>query len=320
MIDYFKRLQIFFKERYPLMTGFLSSTMGVLGLYLVWTRVYNLKLNLGSTYLWSAALSMFILTMILRLSDEIKDREADKIHFPERCLPSKQVFYRDIFYLLIFLLIVFVLMNIFWGGNIILLAGLLLYVFLFYKYFFMPNIISKSLMLSLITHNPLIFVAMLYVISVFNKEFNLTVWSWESFTLAFAFWMSSFGWETARKIRTREQETEYETYSMVLGTRAACLLPMMAFTAQYYAFRFVCLNFAFYQELRIFFGIILGVYNLYFLIFMIKQSPKMAGTLQKVTEAYLVISSIVIVWMSLLSHGLVIEIITFLGLKNFQIG
>ncbi len=123
------------------MTGFLSSTMGVLGLYLVWTRVYNLKLNLGSTYLWSAALSMFILTMILRLSDEIKDREADKIHFPERCLPSKQVFYRDIFYLLIFLLIVFVLMNIFWGGNIILLAGLLLYVFLFYKYFFMPRIL-----------------------------------------------------------------------------------------------------------------------------------------------------------------------------------
>lgn len=319
MIDYFKRLKIFFNERYPLVAGFLSSVMGVIGLYLIWARLYNLDLNLTSPYVISASLSMFLLTMIMRFADELKDREADQLHFPERCLPSGKVFYRDIFYLMIFFIFVFVLLNLIWGGNLVLLAVLLGYLFLFYHYFFMPKLISQNLILALVTHNPLVFVAMFYVVSVFNQELNLSIWTWEAFSLSFAFWMSSFGWETARKIRVPSQETAYETYSVVLGTRGAALLPMFAFTAQFYAFRFVCKDFPFYPELKLFLGTIVGLYNLYLLVFMVRMNEAMALSLQKITEGYLLLSSLVIVWMSLLSHGLVIEIISFLGVKLLQL-
>ncbi|MAZ47029.1 MAG: hypothetical protein CME65_00610 [Halobacteriovoraceae bacterium] len=320
MMAYLSRLNIFFKERYPLLAGFLSSIMGVLGLYLIWARLYNLDLNLTSPYLINAALSMFLLTMIMRLGDELKDREADRMHFPERCLPSGKVFYRDVYYLMLFLIAVFVVMNLIWGGNLILFSVLLLYLFLFYHYFFIPQIISKSLILALVTHNPLIFVAMLYTVSIFNKQENLSIWSLEAFSLSFAFWMSSFGWETARKIRVPSQETAYETYSMVLGTRGATLLPMLAFTAQFYAFRFVCKDFPFYPELKVFLGSVLGFYNLYLLVFMINMDERMTSSLQKLTEGYLLISSLVIVWMSLLSHGLVIEITGNWILKILHIG
>jgi hypothetical protein len=103
----FKRLNLFFRERYPLFTGILSSIVGTMSMYLVWAAIHDGAMVILDRYVFVSILSMFLVTLILRLSDEIKDKEVDRVIFPERCLPSGKVKYSDIYVALIFFSILF---------------------------------------------------------------------------------------------------------------------------------------------------------------------------------------------------------------------
>lgn len=298
MLAFLGRVKIFFSERYPLVTGFSSVAIGTWGMFLIWTRINGLETQWFSSSVITATASMFLVSLILRFSDEIKDRESDKIHFPERCLPAGKVRYSDVKILLAICSLMFIVLNIIWGGSFLIFGLLCLYLFLFYHYFFMGHIISKNLLLALVTHNPLLFVASLYTLSIFSQGQDIT--SAENFLLAYAFWMSSIGWETARKIRVPEMETEYETYSVALGSRAACLLPLLAFNTQFAAFIYLTSSYSLAFIIQLSLGCLILAYNVYFLVFMGTLRSKLSEKFQLITEAYLLISSLIIVLISLL--------------------
>ena len=159
--------------------------------------------------------------------------------------------------------------------------------------------ISNNLILALVTHNPLMFVASFYILSLFSVAQNLPAFSGTNLLLALAFWMPSFGWETARKIRAPKDETDYVTYSKVMGPIWATMLPLGSFLVQLIAFTLVAVN------LRYGIYFILGgitLYSLYFyifIIFMVKQTSRIANKLQQSTEGYILCVSILIILISL---------------------
>lgn len=294
------RMGIFFGERFPLFLGGLTTLVGTASLYLVWVAVTDGAAFSYNSSLLLAYFSFFILTLILRLCDEIKDKEVDARLFPERCLPSGKVKYEDIDKFLMLLAWIWIPVNYIFGEADIVFTILILYVYLFYKYFFFPEIISKNLLLALVTHNPIMLIGSFYILSLFSVEQGISVWSVKNFALAVAFWMPSLGWETARKIRAPKDETDYVTYSKILGPAGASALPLFAFFVQMVAMLYVV------KDLRYGMHFLLGnvslfvLYFLVFLTFMVKQSSKIAKKLQQTTEAYILFSSILIIVISLI--------------------
>jgi hypothetical protein len=296
--SFFGRLNIFFGERFPVVLGFVTTFVGTISLYLVWCAITPGAALVLNKSLYLAIFSFFTLTLILRLCDEIKDKEVDAKLFPERCLPKGLVLYEDIHKLLLIIGWIWVPINYILGAAPIIFTILIFYTYLFYKYFFLPNIISNNLILALVTHNPLMFVGSFYILALFSVEQGLDVYSTENFFLALAFWMPSMGWETARKIRAPQDETEYVTYSKIMGPVGATILPLGAFLTQLIAFSFVAdqLHYGMYFILG---GITLFVlYFAIFLFFILRQTSKLANSLQQTTEAYILFVSVLIIVIS----------------------
>lgn len=94
------------------------------------------------------------------------------------------------------------------------------------RWFFWPAV-SRSLVLAFVTHNPLSLAIGLYVVAVYGGEFTTDLplpWGWTALLLV-GLWFPVAAWEVARKVRLPDDETDYETYSKVLGWRVAGALP-----------------------------------------------------------------------------------------------
>lgn len=298
--SYWKRLGIFFKERFPLFLGGLTTLVGTVSSYLVWVAVTEGAALAFNKSIIVAFLSLFILTLILRLCDEFKDKESDAILFPERCLPAGKVYYTDIEKLLFVLGITWIPLNYIWGEADVTFTVLMIYVYLFYKYFFFPEKISQNLLLALATHNPIMLVASFYMLSLFSVEQGLSVWSLNNFMLAIALWMPSVAWETSRKIKVQEDENEYVTYSKVMGPIWACALPIGA------AFIQMCSLIYVVRDLKYGMYFLLGNFSMFFLyfmvflLFMVKQKASLANKLQQTTEGYILFTSVLMIFISVI--------------------
>ena len=125
-----------------------------------------------------------------------------------------------------------------WGASAILLvcalslglkpllafAGAYFVFWLSYRWYFYPKI-QQSLFLALITHNPLTLVVEGYVVAMMWAAGPLPGPAWAVALLLVGLWLPLTAWETSRKIRLPEMETDYETYSKIFGWRLAALIP-----------------------------------------------------------------------------------------------
>jgi 4-hydroxybenzoate polyprenyltransferase len=107
--------------------------------------------------------------------------------------------------------------------------GMLGLTWLSFRWFFWPRI-AKSLLLAFVTHNPISLALGGYVVSVFVGAHGAGALTGWTLPLLVAYWMPIAAWETSRKIRMPEDETDYETYSKVFGKRAP-LVPSAFVTA-----------------------------------------------------------------------------------------
>lgn len=92
------------------------------------------------------------------------------------------------------------------------------------RWFFWPRI-SRSLLLAFVTHNPLTLAVALYMLAVEASALGPVADPTGAAALLVALWFPVAAWETARKVRAPSDETDYETYSKVLGWRTAALVP-----------------------------------------------------------------------------------------------
>lgn len=165
------------------------------------------------------AWTIFTFLLLLRIADDFKDLETDKRLFAHRALPSGRVFHRDLWVLLWVSVSITVVLNIVFMNNLAYFAFLYIYGTLMSLWFFQRHRIQPNLLLALVTHNPIVMVMNVYVISFTCIKYGLDGFTWTTVLLAFTLYFPGLIWEIARKIRAPGEETEYTTYSKILGYR-----------------------------------------------------------------------------------------------------
>lgn len=229
------RLRGYVVEMYPLHVNVPYSFMLFFGYYLLLQAVYEFRPLLFTVESVLGAFTLAGFTLLLRVFDEFKDYEHDRLLFPHRPLPSGRVTKRDLEILGWTLVAVMTALNLFLGKGLAGYLILMAFGFLMLKFFFLPDLHRGSLLLTLATHNPVAFFTHLYVFTVFMQDHRIEVTDVRPGAIfgILMFWGLIFAWETGRKIRSPEEEDDYVTYSRVFGTRRAPLVPMAALTASF---------------------------------------------------------------------------------------
>lgn len=183
---------------------------------------------------WAGAASAVLAMLLMRVYDELKDVEGDIAlgragdpRYKDRPIVTGAVLAGDIELLRWVVSALLIALNAALGWPLPGVAFLLLFAagWLSFKWFYCPAI-QKNLLLAFATHNPLTAVLLLYVVAVWAAGHGLEhARPGPTALLVVGQWFPLAAWETSRKIRIPQDETTYQTYSMLLGWKVAPLLP-----------------------------------------------------------------------------------------------
>lgn len=205
-----------------------------------WTSAAPIKVT-GASLL--GALTILFILLFLRVCDELKDFEADKDLFPDRAVAKGDVLKSDLWLLFGLCLGLLPLFNLALGWQVLpVFIAVYLYALAMYKWFFLKDLISKNLILAVLTHNPIVPLLSYYIFCIAQRDGVLAFSSedWQLLLpLILGFWGPSLAWEVSRKIRAASQETEYVTYSKILGPRTAALIVLLLLTGSLLCFAWV---------------------------------------------------------------------------------
>ena len=223
---YPSRMRLYLAAMFPVPQRVAAGVLLYLGLTACACPVLGLERGAGLAATAVGSASIVLLTLILRLMDELKDRDIDRRLFPERPLPSGTVLESDIRFSLLLAVAAFVALNLVAGLGLATAVLALGYSLLMYVFFFMPKLLRRSLPLALVTHNVIVPIMCLHLLQVFLGSRGLRLRAVDPRVAApvlAAFWAPFLAWELARKIRAPEDENAYVTYSRILGHRQAAL-------------------------------------------------------------------------------------------------
>ncbi|MBK5096335.1 MAG: hypothetical protein JJE01_01045 [Gemmatimonadetes bacterium] len=224
---YTRRMRLYLSEMFPVPLRVVTAVAYYLGVASLVRLVLDLQTTLWTTYTLLGSWTLFFHMLVLRLMDELKDIEVDRELFPQRPVPSGRVRIGDIKSGLALASVLLVVPNMFVPGARWMVLALLAYSFLMFRFFFVPDLLRRHLLLNLATHNPVVVVVLLYLVALVGAEHGMTMADadWRLVLLLIAFyWPATFAWEIARKIRSREEEDAYVTYSQIFGRRGALLV------------------------------------------------------------------------------------------------
>jgi 4-hydroxybenzoate polyprenyltransferase len=179
------------------------------------------------------ALSIVLFSLLMRIYDELKDAAADirlgragDPRYKDRPIVTGAVTINDLASLRWLTTAILIVINARLGAwPLIGFAVLFLVTWLSFKWFFWPKI-SRHLLLAFVTHNPVSLVFAAYILAVYAGDFGsggIDAWA---VLLLVTFWAPLGAWETSRKIRAPEDETDYETYSQIFGWKRAPFVPV----------------------------------------------------------------------------------------------
>ena len=222
-----KRLHIYMKERYP----FLARL--ILGLIVFLEIHFIILLNEGVTSFdigiqeFVGAYTVFAFLLWLRIADDLKDFETDKILFPDRPLARGAVYKKDVIILCSIVEAIAVVLNIIFMNNIIFFCILYAYGYLMSKWFFQKAKIQPSLPLALVTHNPVQMFVNLYIISFTVIKYGLRPFTITTVMTLWTLYFPALIWEVSRKIKAPKDENDYTTYSKLFGYKKATRFVMI---------------------------------------------------------------------------------------------
>ena len=212
-----KRLNIYFKEMYPIIPRLALGFMVFLEIYFI------VLLNSGVTQFQLGiqeivcGFTVFSFLCWLRIADDFKDYELDCRLFAHRPLPSGRVKKKDLAIFVSILIVVTLLLNLIFMNNFLFCLFLYTYGSLMAIWFFQKHKIQKSLPLALVTHNPVQMIMNIYIISFTVIKYDIAPFSLTNILAAFTLYFPALIWEITRKIRAPQDETEYVTYSKLFG-------------------------------------------------------------------------------------------------------
>lgn len=215
------RLGVYFKEMYPLGQRFGLAIIYFFEIYFILLlNVGIAKFSLGIQE-FVGVYTIFSFLMILRIADDFKDYEHDMRLFSDRAMPSGRVYKSDLAYALAFIVVSSVSLNFIFMNNFYWFLFLYIYGTLMALWFFQKSKIQQSLPLALVTHNPVMMILNIYILTFVCYKYELPLISWPTFLLAFTMYFPSLIWELSRKIRAPRDENDYVTYSKLFGYKRA---------------------------------------------------------------------------------------------------
>ncbi len=224
---YPRRMRTYLREMYPLIPRLAAAALVAAGFMVLMARIHGLRPALLSPWTLLGGWDVFALLLVLRLMDELKDREIDLALFRDRPLPSGRVRQSDISWSLATMCVLFLAPNAAGRTTLLAAAAILAYAFLMFHYFFAPAYFRAHLLPNLATHNPIVALMQLELVAVFSAAAGLS-WKavhWPSVLAAVAMnWAMFLAWEISRKIRSAEEENAYVTYSRILGPAGAAVV------------------------------------------------------------------------------------------------
>jgi hypothetical protein len=260
-----KRIALYLNEMFPF-SSFFGSILTAVAVQLTYLRLFDIRTEKIYLLIIPGLVLTFV-SLLIRIMDEFKDYEDDLTNFPTRPLPSGRVFKKDLLVLALFCVFMIIILSL---NSISLLAWALLtlgFTYLMLKWFFIEDIMRKSLPLAFITHHPIVLFNFVYLL-IACMELSPVVTLHKAFSVL-PICLIFTNWEIVRKIRSPEQETAYTTYSKILGPRPAILIALVLQTI------FTLTTFAIFAKLgtsfvvRALFGVIqmaLSAPSLYFLL------------------------------------------------------
>lgn len=179
------------------------------------------------------AFTVVLFSLLMRVYDELKDAESDirlgragDPRYKDRPVVTGAVTIEDLVILRWATTAVLIVINVTLGGwPLIGFAVLFLVTWLSFKWFFWPPI-SEHLLLAFLTHNPVSLFFGGYIVAVYAGDYGIHGIDAWALVLLLAFWAPLGAWETSRKIRAPEDETDYQTYSQVFGWKLAPFVPI----------------------------------------------------------------------------------------------
>jgi len=287
---WFSRIKIFFNERYfplPYLFAAFCTSWAMANLY----KVYFHE-DVSFVLILLCTFNTFSFPLVMRVCDEFKDLESDKLHFPERCIPRGDVLIEDVIKLGFLFIGLFIFLNtlilISLNKNFYLLIALLIYLYGFLKYFFFPKQVAENLILALVVSNPITLLLTFFNIYLISGVKG-SLFDKGNVFLALLFWIPSWIWEIGRKIKISEDETTYQTYSRFLGRKLASIIPCIGLIL-------MCLLLNTFLDhtnkkaiIQFFMVIVVFVYCLFKIRFIFKPSREQAQKIQPLIEIILMI-------------------------------
>jgi hypothetical protein len=180
-----------------------------------------------------AALSVALVALLMRVYDELKDVETDlrlgragDPKYSVRPIVTGHITVADLVALRWGVFSLAIALNLLMPGwSLGVFAAQMFLCWLSFKWFFWPAI-SRHLMLAFVTHNPLALLVGVYALALARDQGVTVSAGWAAVLLATT-WAPVAGWELSRKIRAPADETDYQTYSKVLGWKLAVWLPVV---------------------------------------------------------------------------------------------
>lgn len=214
-----KRLNIYFKEMYPIPSRLALGFMVAMEIYfivLLNQGVTDFNVGIQEIIL---GFTVFSFLCWLRIADDFKDYELDCRLFAHRPLPSGRVHKKDLKIFVSCLIAVTITLNFIFMSHIHFIFCIILYTYgsLMAVWFFQKHKIQKSLPLALVTHNPVQMIMNIYIISFVIIKYNLEIFTLHNILAVFTLYFPALIWEVSRKIRAPKDETEYVTYSKLFG-------------------------------------------------------------------------------------------------------
>lgn len=224
MFAYIYRMMRFINIRFPLYLHGMFGVVSFYSMFTLWQYVTTGQVHYNGASILGACTFVGML-LLLRIFDELKDVDADAKLFPDRPLQQGIISVADLKLAAVLLSLPMIIAHLLlWNSATIAFFVLFLFSILMYKWFFLPRLISKNILLALITHQPYIPLSYFYVISLAHLGNDYLLHMDTMLLLIFIFWLPFTVWELSRKIRAPGHETDYQTYSMMLGAHNATLI------------------------------------------------------------------------------------------------
>lgn len=227
------RLSVYLAEQFPPAVMLPAGVASFLALHWTLQALAGLSPLTVTWRMGLGALTVVGFMLLLRVYDELKDVEADlrlgkagDPRYKDRAIVTGQVRVEDVAALRWWVTGGLVLANLPLGlAPLGAFAVVFLLAWLSFRWFFC-GAIQRNLLLAFVTHNPLSLAVEGYVLVLFAHELGWARLGPEAIPVLIGLWFPVAAWETSRKVRLPADETEYQTYSLLLGWRVAACLPL----------------------------------------------------------------------------------------------